>query len=148
MLQPDGRILVAASVVDPAAQATAAGIARFMPNGTPDPSFDSDGFKYIRSGSYSSAYDVKLDRGRIYLAGTTGDQGVGDDSFLVSRLLPSGSLDTSFGGSGVVRTRTRTPTDGRFNFIKFAEMIIDSRGRPVIAGDAGDHIALVRYQAR
>ena len=120
-----------------------------MPNGTPDPSFDSDGFQYVHSGYYAEGDDVKLDpQGRIYLAGTTGDQNAGTDSFLISRLLPSGSLDPSFGGTGVVRTKTRTPTDGRFNFLKIAELIIDAHGRPVISGNAGDHIAVVRYRAR
>src|SRR4051812_42170469 len=77
-----------------------------------DPAFSTNGLVRVSFGAGSGgAHDVLVDpNGRILVAGTafSGD----DSSFAITRYLPDGSLDTSFGDSGVVITNVavRPPT--------------------------------------
>lgn len=74
-VQPDGKILVAAGYHDDNGQILAGGVAGFLPNGTLDGSFGSGGMALAHSSYYDEFDAVKLDgQGRIYLAGSTGDQ--------------------------------------------------------------------------
>lgn len=119
--------------------------------GQKDPSFGSNGASYLASVHCYSENDVGFDgRGRIYLGGVNGQLAQpgrstdGSDSFFAARLLPSGSLDGSFGKGGVVLTKYHTPNNP---YGEPAHLIVDARGRPVIAGTPGDHVALLRYTA-
>jgi uncharacterized delta-60 repeat protein len=95
VIQPDGKILVSGS--GGAYQL----LARYNANGTLDTSFDGDG-KVIRNSGLSQAglggLALQPD-GKILAVGGTPFQGVG----LILRYNPDGSLDTSFGASGVVQ---------------------------------------------
>ncbi len=149
-LQPDGKILVALCS-HPDVNGEHPGAARFLPDGKPDPNFGSNGASYLASVHCYSENDVGFDgRGRIYLGGVNGQlaqpgrSADGSDSFFAARLLPSGSLDGSFGKGGVVLTKYHTPNNP---YGEPAHLIVDARGRPVIAGTPGDHVALLRYTA-
>jgi uncharacterized delta-60 repeat protein len=73
-------------------------IARYLPDGTPDPTFSGDGkVTYdILAGDFDSAQGVAIDsQGRIVVVGSTLGGGTGGD-WAILRLLPDGSLDPSF----------------------------------------------------
>ncbi|MCG2417542.1 T9SS type A sorting domain-containing protein [Aequorivita sp. F47161] len=73
-------------------------LVRYLPNGTLDTSFGTDG---IVKTSYAENYlsgTVLLPDGKI-LAGGSSTNG-GDNSILLVKYLPDGSLDTSFGTNG------------------------------------------------
>ena len=74
-------------------------VARLLPNGLPDTSFDGDGKRTIRIKDQSSAEDVAIGAdGKIVVAG--GDRNGGDYDFAVARLRLDGSLDPTFDRDG------------------------------------------------
>ena len=96
-------------------------LARYLPNGTLDPSFGDDGSVITQIGSRSGAESLAIDsRGRI-VAG-----GVAHHHFAVTRYLPNGDLDPSFGDGGIAMTD--------FGFYAAQSVAIDSRDRVVAAG--------------
>ena len=89
---PDGRIL---------ALFDGFGVARYMPDGSPDTSFNHTGRASFFSGfsaPFTDAMDVQSD-GKIVLAGHT----LFDDPapFVAARFNSDGSIDSSFGSSGL-----------------------------------------------
>ena len=98
-LAPDGKIVVAGTVFNGARNVF--GIARFNADGTPDTSFDTDGKQLVEFviglSHVANAVVVQPDR-KIVVAGTVG----GD--FALLRLNENGSLDGTFGLSGLMRT--------------------------------------------
>jgi uncharacterized delta-60 repeat protein len=102
-LQPDGSIVLAGTVY--VAGTHEFGLARFRPDGTPDPAFGTAGATafVVNPGGQQFPYDnptglaVGSD-GRIVLVGLDGSL----DSFGVIRLQSDGSLDPSFGNAGLV----------------------------------------------
>ena len=97
-LQPDGKILVGGRALNFSTNSFNGVLARFNGDGSLDTSFGTNGSTTASmSGIFSIA--LLLD-GRIVAAGTTGADS--SASMTISRLNPNGSLDTSFGNSGVV----------------------------------------------
>jgi uncharacterized delta-60 repeat protein len=88
--QANGRILVAG-------RSTAAGavVARLRSNGVLDPDFDGDGRVALAGSVTGNAIFVQPDR-KIVVAGDT----AGQEKTTVTRLMPNGSLDTTFGTGG------------------------------------------------
>lgn len=109
-----------------------------------DSSFGSGGKVTTAIGgtSFGNGYDsvdamaVQPD-GKIVAAGSTNDDGV--RKFAVARYLPDGTLDTSFGGVGVVKT----------GFIGGAAsgyaVCLQHDGRIIVGGSANGAFALARY---
>ena len=109
LVQPDGRIvLVGALISDPSASSELI-FARFMPNGSADTSFGSNGVAaasvdfshfFASGGVPSSLYETAILQpdGRI-LAATAGPTG-----FALIRVKTDGALDTTFGTGGIVET--------------------------------------------
>jgi uncharacterized delta-60 repeat protein len=103
-------VLANGSIVVVGVAATAAGnvmaVARLTPGGQLDTSFDGDGKVTLSFGGGVSdtaiAYNVvaAADGERIYVVGGAGLSGNLD--FAITRLLGNGSLDTTFGGDGMV----------------------------------------------
>jgi uncharacterized delta-60 repeat protein len=98
-VQPDGKIVTAG-------EAQLAGGARVMvstrtnPDGSPDPSYGSDGVVTVDVGGEAGANAVALQPdGKIVLAGE-GDAGA--MVFAAARLEPDGTLDRTFGAGGIV----------------------------------------------
>ncbi len=110
-----------------------------------DRSFGGDGTVSTRfPDRRSQANAVAIDgRGRIVAAGT-GENKV----FALARYKRNGHLDRSFGRHG--RVITRFQPVGRHAKLQAAyALLIDSRGRIVVAGDTGygdDRFALARYR--
>jgi uncharacterized delta-60 repeat protein len=94
-LQPDGKV-VAAGVFRGTTSEYGV-VFRLLPDGTLDKAFGTDGLVRLTGSEYAMTdlESVALDQeGRIAVAGRRGP------GTAVVRLLPSGALDTSFGGSG------------------------------------------------
>jgi uncharacterized delta-60 repeat protein len=113
-IQSDGKIVVAGSAARTDAFSRARfGFARYMPDGTLDPSF-GDGGRVVMLNTcgpttcnQEEALDVAIDgQGRIVAAGDVEEDtgGFGPPRFAVDRLLPTGQADTAFGTNGQVIT--------------------------------------------
>ncbi len=137
-IQDDQRIVVAGTANGRFA------VARYEPDGAPDPGFGGDGsVRTDVADGYDSAAGVAIDAGgNIVVAGTGGD-----GSFAVVRYGPDGTPDPSFGGGdGVVTTDL---TDG---YDSASSVAIDAEGNLVVAGEAGfcceytGRFGVVRYE--
>lgn len=141
-----GRIVVAGSggIADTARPGTTAfALARYLPDGTLDPSFGEGGRVQTDFGSINqTAGSVAIDaQGRIVAVGSSfAFDGIGA-SFALARYLPSGTLDPSFGEGGKVITRLGL-SGGR-------EAVIDGQGRIVVVGMSqgrgGNVTTVLRY---
>lgn len=99
-LQPDGAILVSGHAA--VAGRIDAAVARFRPDGSPDPGFSGDGRAFVEAGGAGDAAAVAVQPdGRILIAGWAGPAG-GPSDVLVARLLANGDPDGSFGTNGRV----------------------------------------------
>jgi uncharacterized delta-60 repeat protein len=143
-LQRDGKIVAAGEGREDSSYIDFA-LARYNSDGTLDASFGSDGKVTTDLGEdwAGSVGDVAIQRdGKIVAAG--GRHTGGQYDFALARYNDDGSLDTSFGNSGLVTTD--------FGNIDLGSTVaIQSDGKIVIAGGAdisGDydyHFALARY---
>ncbi|MCX4091680.1 delta-60 repeat domain-containing protein [Nocardia sp. alder85J] len=144
VVQPDGRILAVGT-----SHGTTTGdniaVARYNPDGTPDPSFGDGGRVSTDLGTkadHGNAVALQPD-GRILVAGSTHDT-VQGDNFVLIRYTTDGKLDPGFGKSGVVATDFGGAAD-------VANAVgIESGGKIVVAGtshgaDDSDRIAVARY---
>lgn len=136
-IQPDGKILVAGSTAGEWA------VARYEADGTLDTSFGRDGkvrTDFTSGPDNASALVIQSD-GKIVVVGRAGYRG-----FALARYRRGGSLDSSFGDEGKVRTffgsldSVRASADG---------VAIQEDGKIVAAGWAGGNyvrVALARYE--
>jgi uncharacterized delta-60 repeat protein len=129
-IQSDDRIIVAWGSL---------GLARLNPDGTPDPSFSSGGIAPLPINSVARSVMIQAD-GKIVAAGY---QGGAPRSFMVARYnATDGSLDTSFGVSGVAVAAGVQLLSG------FVRAALEPDGRIVVAGSAGSNsFALARFLA-
>jgi uncharacterized delta-60 repeat protein len=130
-LQPDGRIVVAAYGYNSSPSQNLFAALRLLTNGTPDTTFDGDGWAEASfPGSdlaHPSALALQPD-GKIVIAGYTYASSV--SQIALARFQTNGTLDGSFGLSGVVSTSlgtTNASADG---------VAIQADGRIVVAGSA------------
>jgi uncharacterized delta-60 repeat protein len=89
LLRPDGKIIVAGSSKSNTEIFAAL---QFNPDGSPDTSFGTLGKALIPGGRHVDSALLQPD-GKIVLGGLS--------NFTLARLLPNGSLDTSFGNGGI-----------------------------------------------
>jgi uncharacterized delta-60 repeat protein len=138
VIQPDGRIVVAGTADEDVA------LARYLPDGTLDSGFGQGGSTITDFGSEDVAGGVALTpAGEILIAGFTLGGGINRD-FLLARYHTDGSLETTFGDHGAVKTDIGGGDD-------FAEnLAVDAQGRIVLVGRATSptilDMALVRYR--
>ena len=137
-VQPDGKLVTLDSGFDPALFHR---VRRFMPDGSPDPSFgggDGVAEPLVAPGFWARVLTLQPD-GKIVIAGYSADD------YAVARLMPDGSLDPSFdgdsgNGNGIVKT-PMTPS-----FDQPEAVAVDQQGRIVVAGDTGpDDVGVARY---
>jgi uncharacterized delta-60 repeat protein len=118
-------------------------LASWAAAGDPDATFGGgDGIVQTPIGTSSGAFNLKiLEDGRILVVGE-GDDGT-DLDFAVLRYLPDGSLDESFGASGI----TLTPiVSGQDSFAGFLDHQND--GSLIVAGESGfNDFVVVRYSS-
>jgi uncharacterized delta-60 repeat protein len=99
-VQSDGKIVVAGHTWEAGLNAFA--VARYLPDGALDPSFDGDGLAitpFAGLTGVTHAVAVQPD-GKILVGGYVVDQTTSQFSLALLRYLPNGSLDTSFSGDG------------------------------------------------
>jgi uncharacterized delta-60 repeat protein len=116
-------------------------VARFLPNGTPDPAFGSGtGSEVTRRGA---AMAVTIDaKGRILAAGGSPPQPGTAGGFALDLYKPDGTLARQFGGDG----RVTTHFPGRVSALP-CSVAVDSHRRIVAMGRIGVHdYALARYR--
>lgn len=135
-LQPDGKILVGGQGEVPLPFAFA--LFRLNPDGSTDTTFGSNGLLSLIFGTESSAYDiVVLSDGKILVSGEV----FLDNSFLLVRLNPNGSLDNTFGNGGSVRAKMGTSVAPA----GAAAIAIQPDGKIVAAGYSFDAWAIARF---
>ena len=101
-LLPDGRILLSGSLEGRNRNSVA--VARYRPNGRPDPSFGEGGVVLTGSGRYLTMEDMAARRdGRIVLAGYRVPRRA-HAQVAALRYLPGGRLDPSFAEDGLLTT--------------------------------------------
>lgn len=104
------------------------GLARYNPDGSPDTTFDGDGFVRVDFGAADGARDLVIDAaGRLVAAGFFNTGGGRADLALV-RYNPDGSPDATFGTGGRVVTAAGTGEDVAVS------IALDAAGRVVVAG--------------
>lgn len=136
-LDARGRIVVAGTVSYSSGDHDFA-VARLLPTGWLDTSFDFDGKQTILfdlgGKRIDAAADVVIDRqGKIVIAGTVDRSNAGDRDMGVVRLLPDGALDESFDSDGKVLIAF----DYGGNLEDRATGVrIDAKGRIVVSGTA------------
>ncbi|MCB1134215.1 MAG: hypothetical protein KDN05_24060, partial [Verrucomicrobiae bacterium] len=144
-VQDDGTILVAGRKTDYAAGNFLVG--RLLENGTPDPSFDGDGFQSFAGGSASDLEFIRdmvaLENGQILAGGVSEGR-----QFILAKLNADGSLDTTFGTNGVIFPRSgngwfdQTGPDepNTFDDIKTGihSILVQSDGKLVLVGCSVD----------
>jgi uncharacterized delta-60 repeat protein len=99
-VQQDGKVVVAGTVENGLQRLFA--VARYLPGGAPDPSFDGDG-KVVGS-FFGSAKAISLQPdGKIVVAGS-GYRSVGNPDIAILRYNADGTPDSTFGTGGTVYT--------------------------------------------
>lgn len=115
-------------------------VARYLHDGTPDPSFSGDGRQIVEistSTDYASAVAVQGD-GKVLAAGMSRPTVNDPYDFAVVRLDTAGELDPSFSGDGKQTTDMGGSDTAR-------DMVLDADQRIILAGDGGDALQVARY---
>ncbi|MBA8889295.1 putative delta-60 repeat protein [Dokdonella fugitiva] len=150
-LQPDGRVIVSGrsmETMSPPSWSAVRIVARLTPNGAFDPTFAGGTGIHTSHSGYANALALQRD-GKILVAGygATFITSLAAD-FQVMRLLPDGSMDTTFGYSGVAIAGLAVFFDRNIA----TAIAVDQEGRAVIAGTStitgANHgrMAAVRFQ--
>ncbi len=142
-LQPDGKLIVAGSD-----SSRDFALARYNPNGSLDTSFGTGGKVTTPIGSGDDqARDIALQAdGKLVAVGYSSDEGGAFTmDFALVRYAADGSLDTSFGGTGKVRTNLGPAYDDAFALVLQPDSKLVAAGYSD-TGSEGD-FALARYKA-
>ncbi len=140
-LQADGKILLAGTV-----DMSLFELVRYNSDGSLDTTFDVDGIVTTALGQNvkGSAYAIAVQPDeKIVLAGQMWSSS--DSDFALVRYNNDGSLDTGFGGNGIVTTDFGTHATGN------AVVIQPTDGKIIVAGESGNtdnkSITLARYNS-
>jgi uncharacterized delta-60 repeat protein len=133
VVQPDGKIVVVGGSHGLCA------VARLLPDGSPDMSFDGDGLRTFAFGPDSSGANavVVQPNGKIVLAGAVrGSVPGGWFDFAVARLDTDGSLDNNFDSDGIQTIHfTGSIAEGGGVGSGATTLALQSDGKIVVAGD-------------
>lgn len=104
-------------------------IARFRPDGTPDPAFADQGWIAVDmgDGSFAKRVAVQAD-GKILAGGMAVADGGSQSSLAVVRCHPDGRLDTTFDGDGKLLVTIQSPGE------TLSDLLLQPDGRIVLAG--------------
>src|SRR5438270_3322716 len=145
-LQPDGRIVAAGFAISQNGGVQNFAVARYTSNGLLDTTFSRDGITQIDFGNCcQSAYQVLLQSdGKIITLGHANTED-SDSDFLLARLNPRGSLDTTFGVGGEVRTSFGDLNGGANGAILQSDGKIVAVGFQATFSNQWANFALARY---
>ena len=146
VLQPDGKIVAAGTAIFNNTLSEPFALARYTSNGTLDTTFDSDGKLFIDFGSFDqTAYHVLLQPdGKIVAAGYPNTES-SDSDFLLARCNTNGSLDTTFGVGGKVRTSFGDLNGGAYGAVLQPDGKIVAVGFNATFSNEWSQFALARY---
>ncbi|QDU28395.1 Bifunctional hemolysin/adenylate cyclase precursor [Anatilimnocola aggregata] len=136
VLLPDGRFIVAGPIQ--AMGLPHMGVARYHSDGTLDTSFGVNGLAEFHFGDVDvHTADVALQAdGKLVVTGFVATAGMGD--ILLTRIMPDGSLDTSFGTAGSTTTSVNGNDSGN-------SVLVQPDGKIVVAARIDAGFALLRY---
>lgn len=144
-LQSDGRIVVSGEAITFGRRSVtvAAGVARYLPDGSLDSSFGRDGIVTVSlTGARLFANDVAIQPdGKIVVLGTRSvcDEDFNcTDAFAFLRFTSSGALDRSFGQRGIVITVVGSSSLA-------TELALQSDGKLVAVGRSDGRFVLTRH---
>jgi uncharacterized delta-60 repeat protein len=154
---------ISALAVQPDGKSVAAGtgrggllLARYLPDGAPDPSFGEGGTVVVTNvpDSYTAWFTAMALQpdGKILVAGTAQQTETSDWLFLLARFNANGSLDASFGTDGITTTNvplTTNPLDADGGAWADALAVLPDGGILVggwVVSTSGSVPALARYQ--
>ena len=146
VLQPDGKIVAAGTTIFNNGLSEPFAVARYNSNGTLDTTFDSDGKLLIDFGSFDqTAYKVLLQPdGKIVTVGYPNTES-SDSDFLLARCNTNGSLDTTFGVGGKVRTSFGDLNGGAYGAVLQPDGKIVAVGFNATFTNKWAEFALARY---
>jgi uncharacterized delta-60 repeat protein len=132
-IQADGRIIAAGEAKNGSNFDFA--LARYNSNGSPDNTFDGDGFAFTSFGTnqtteQTESLAIQAD-GKIVVGGYVYQQSTYDIALV--RFNASGTLDNSFDGDGKMTTEYVT---GKNDFLY--ALVIQTDGKIVVGGESGD----------
>ncbi len=135
-----GRVIATGTITTFDGSTSSIGIARLLPDGTPDPSFGGgDGEVVIQPGTLSLSYDAAIASGDgiVVLGAATGEGGFRPT---VMRFREDGTLDPAFGDGGIARFGKPFSDDYR-------ALALDGRDRALLAGTSAGRSSVVRLSA-
>jgi uncharacterized delta-60 repeat protein len=130
VIQPDGKIVAAGAMRSVGAPRADLAVARYLPNGSLDPSFDGDGLVVTPiSPGDDTAFDLVVQPdGRLVAAGWSSPGGF---DIAMARYNPDGSLDSTFDGDGVAVVTTFRPAS------TYASHVVLQRDGKILTGGTG-----------
>lgn len=143
VVQPDGKIVAAGYSGPPGAGPASIALVRYMPDGSLDTGFGSQG--KVVSGVAGEAYAITIQPdGKLLVAGRSPRNAGADTSdFVVARFAGNGALDSTFATEGVRITDIGGATNTARNIVRQPD------GAIVVSGQAldtnVDHTDVVRY---
>jgi uncharacterized delta-60 repeat protein len=141
-IQSDGRVVVTGITADSSGVSRFT-LARYNSNGNLDTSFGSSGFVNTSfGGSSASARSLAIQPDGHILAAGSAHTGPNGGSFALARYNSDGSLDSSFGSSGLVTT-SFDPSGA-----SASSLVVQADGRIGVAGstlESNSRFALARY---
>jgi len=127
VVQPDGKIIATGMYYDMIYSASIQ-VARFMPDGSYDPTFGENGLFTFHKNYETDAYACYLkEDGSILVAGITTDE-FGAFAMIVLQIDEQGNLDTGFGDSGMTYLDLGPGEDIAY------DITTDASGRILVAG--------------
>lgn len=123
---------------------------RFNSNGTIDHNFGNNGNLniYIPNSTWVYFYTAVIQPDGNIILGGTADTGVTNEDFLLVRIKPDGTMDSSFGGGGYIIT-PHIPQFGVWLKEYIASVAIEPNGNISAYGKFGqsdDSICIIRYK--
>jgi uncharacterized delta-60 repeat protein len=146
-VQPDGKIVVAGEGFTSASSFAVFAIARYLPGGAPDTTFNNNGKVFTQIGTdFSRAYSLALgENGTILIGGSSSD--IKERStYTTARYQANGSLDPAFGTGGIVVT----VLSNRLDFGK--AVLLQPDGKTLLGGQYFESLArfndfgVIRYR--
>lgn len=138
LVQPDGKILVAASWAEPRSSRSALVVYRYLSNGKLDTRFGQRGSAEVMTAPMATPAGLRLlGDGSILAAGTVA---IGfDGEWVVGKFTPDGRRDATFGTAGFYTTLGANAVGPGFD--RLAGLEVESTGRIVLAGTREDSMA-------
>ncbi|HEX8752310.1 MAG TPA: hypothetical protein VF731_02735 [Solirubrobacterales bacterium] len=142
-IQPDGKLVLAATEQGFEASSTTAGLIRLNPDGSTD-SLNGHAFQPIPgSGRYDEAGSVAVDGAGRLLASAISYESAGKIAFRLTRFTPTGALDPTFGGTGSVVIPVGESISG-WGF-RTPRLALQPDGRVLLAGTANGLFDVRRF---